>query len=172
MLESQSFRDFVETDLRLAFGDAMDAHVVAQLAAVNPPDADPGMNLLEGARRAITLVQAAGYTPTVIAASPEDLETLDLLTSSGPEQTYAFALTATAPNAANLWGLRRVAVKDLWAPLVLDPQAAGVLYRSPIRFGAFEENAGQTNTSTVRLEAHALFVVQRPDAIAEIPAFS
>jgi hypothetical protein len=172
LLESQAFRDFVETDLRLAFGDALDAHVVAQLAAVNPPDAGSAANLLEGARRAITLIQAAGYSPTVIAASPEDLEALDLLTSSGPEATYQFALTAMGPNAANLWGLRWVAVKDLWAPLVLDPQAAGVLYRSPIRFGAFEENAGQTNTSTVRLEAHALFVVQRPDAIAEIPVFS
>jgi hypothetical protein len=26
--------------------------------------------------------------------------------------------------------------------------------------------------NTVRLEAHALFVAQRPDAIAEIPVFS
>ena len=131
LLESRAFRDFVETDLRLAFGDAMDAHVVAQLAAVNPPDAGPAVNLLEGARRAITLIQAAGYNPTVIAASPEDLEALDLLTSSGPEATYQFALTATAPNAANLWGLRRVAVKDLWSPFVLDPQAAGVLSVPP-----------------------------------------
>jgi hypothetical protein len=172
LLESEEFRNFVETDLRLAFGDAMDALVVAQMAAVNPPDADPGANLLEAAGRAITLVQAAGFNPTVIAASPQELETLDLLTSSGPEAMYAFATAATAPKAANLRGLRNVVVKDLFAPLVIDAAAAGVLYRSPIRFAAFKENAGQTNTSTVRLEAHALFVVQRPDAIAEIPAFS
>jgi hypothetical protein len=114
LLESPAFRDFVETDLRLAFGDAMDAHVVGQLAAMNPPDVGSVANLLKGARRAITLIQAAGYTPSVIAASPEDLEALDLLMSSGPEMTYQFALTATGPNAANLWGLRRVAVKDLW----------------------------------------------------------
>jgi hypothetical protein len=50
LLESQSFRDFVETDVRLAFGDAMDAHVVAQLAAVDAPDAGSSMNLLEGPR--------------------------------------------------------------------------------------------------------------------------
>ncbi len=130
------------------------------------------MNLLEGARKAITLVQAAGYNPTVIAASPEHLEDLDLLTSSGTEAIYQFAVAATGPNASNLWGLEKVVVKGLDSPLVLDPAAAGILYRSPIRFGAFEENAGQTNSSTVRLEAHALFVIQRPDAIAEVPAFS
>jgi hypothetical protein len=30
----------------------------------------------------------------------------------------------------------------------------------------FEENAGQTNSSTARFESHGVFVVQRPTAIA------
>ena len=38
--------------------------------------------------------------------------------------------------------------------------------------GAFEENSGKSNTSTVRGESSALFVVQRPDAAAYIAVAS
>jgi hypothetical protein len=69
-------------------------------------------------------------------------------------------------------GLRRVAVTGLAAPLVIDPDAAGVLYSSPIRFQSFEEAAGRTNTSLVRIESNGLFVVQRVGAIAAVPVTS
>ncbi|HET9311643.1 MAG TPA: hypothetical protein VFP41_10545 [Actinomycetota bacterium] len=36
-----------------------------------------------------------------------------------------------------------------------------------VRIATFEENAGKTNTSTVRIEANGVFVVQRVGAIAE-----
>jgi len=50
---------------------------------------------------------------------------------------------------------------------VLDPNATGVLSMSPVRIATFEENAGRTNTLTVRIEANAVFVVQRILAVAE-----
>jgi hypothetical protein len=59
-----------------------------------------------------------------------------------------------------LEGHRRVAVTGLDTPYVIDPGAAGMLYASPVRFASFEENAGKTNTSTVRVESNGLFVVQ------------
>jgi hypothetical protein len=34
------------------------------------------------------------------------------------------------------------------------------------RFAVFEEEAGQTNSSTARFEDHGIFIVQRPAAIA------
>jgi hypothetical protein len=40
------------------------------------------------------------------------------------------------------------------------------LFLRPIELKVFEENSGQTNSSTVRGESSGLFVVQRPDAAA------
>lgn len=173
LLESSEVRDFANTDLRLAFLEALDSHLAAQIRAANPPNAAPGADLLAGARAGIAAVQDEGYNPTILAASPQDAVDLDLLQSSGTEAIYQFATTARSINASPLWGLRLVVVKDLGpVPWVIDPEAAGKLYISPLRFEAFEENAGATNSSTVRLEAHALFVVQRAAAIAEIYAGS
>jgi hypothetical protein len=44
--------------------------------------------------------------------------------------------------------------------------ALGILFLSPFTLRVFEEEAGQTNTSTVRAESNGLFLVQRPDAAA------
>src|SRR5687768_9672286 len=54
-----------------------------------------------------------------------------------------------------LFGLRVIQSKVLAAPVVLDSKANGKLYLSPISLARFEENAGRTNTSLVRLEGHA-----------------
>jgi hypothetical protein len=51
---------------------------------------------------------------------------------------------------------------------VVDSSAFGSLYVSPISLARFEENAGATNTSTVRLEGHAAFGVERTSAAARI----
>lgn len=168
LISSPLFRNFVEQDLRLAFGEALDAHVALELDSAGIASVSAGADLLAGARAAITAVQANGYSPSVIAASPEDLAALDLLQTSGPELMYVNAVNAGAPNAAPLWGLRRVVVAGLAAPLVLDPAAAGVVYVSPITFATFEENAGATNSTTARLENHSLFVVQRSTAIVQV----
>jgi hypothetical protein len=51
---------------------------------------------------------------------------------------------------------------------VADASALGILFLSPFTLWAFEEEAGQTNTSTVRAESNGLFLVQRPDAAATL----
>ena len=60
-----------------------------------------------------------------------------------------------------------MAVSGLSTPYVMDTSAAGVLFITDARLETFEESSGQTNTSTVRLEANGVFVVQRTLAIAE-----
>jgi hypothetical protein len=55
---------------------------------------------------------------------------------------------------------------------VLDPGSAGVLYLSPASLAVFEEEAGSTNSSTVRFESNGVFVVQRSDAIAYLTSQS
>jgi hypothetical protein len=55
---------------------------------------------------------------------------------------------------------------------VLDPAALGTLYTSPVRVQSFEQDAGQTNSSTVRIESNGLYLVQRADAVAEVPVSS
>jgi hypothetical protein len=36
----------------------------------------------------------------------------------------------------------------------------------------FEQDAGKTNSSTVRIESNGLYLVQRADAVAEVPVAS
>jgi hypothetical protein len=54
------------------------------------------------------------------------------------------------------------------AGFVADSAAMGTLFLGPFTFAAFEKNAGSTNSSTVRAESSGIFVVQRPDAIANL----
>jgi hypothetical protein len=64
---------------------------------------------------------------------------------------------------------RRVS-KTVAAPVVVDSQAYGKLYASPVSLARFEENAGKTNTSLIRLEGHAAFGVERQTAAIRIAA--
>ena len=49
-------------------------------------------------------------------------------------------------------------------------RAQGALYLSPLSLARFEENAGRTNTSLVRLEGHALYGTERTAAAVRIAA--
>jgi hypothetical protein len=66
-----------------------------------------------------------------------------------------------------LFGLNVRLAKSGW-PIVVDSSAFGKLYVSPISLARFEEDAGSTNKSTVRLEGHAAFGVERQDAAINI----
>ena len=115
--------------------------------------------LFEQAVYAAEVVASAEYAPSILAASPEDLIALALLRQPTSDDYVAGAMDGV------LQGLRRIAVNGLTTPFVLDPSAAGTLYITGASFQAFEENAGQTNTSTVRAEANGVFVVHRVPAI-------
>jgi hypothetical protein len=81
--------------------------------------------------------------------------------SSGARGSAQFA-------PGTLFGLRRVESKVLAAPVVMDSKSNGKLYLSSISLARFEENAGKTNTSLVRLEGHAAYGVERTAAAIRI----
>jgi hypothetical protein len=83
--------------------------------------------------------------------------------------TYVFAPAQLAPR--QIYGLNTRIITAGTAAVVCDSQAFGKLYASPLSLSRFEENAGATNTSTVRLEGNAAFGVERPAAAIRI-AFS
>ena len=170
MLESDSFRGWINDDLSYAYASAIDYHIVAQIATANPNITTPGTNFLETIVAAAEAVASAGYSPSVLAASPANLMDLLLMANIGTDGGYLAGGMDSV-----LSGLRRVAVPaltSLGSAFVLDPSAAGTLYSSPVRMAAFEENSGKTNSSTVRLESNGLFLVQRLGAIAEVAVSS
>jgi len=61
-----------------------------------------------------------------------------------------------------------IRVTSVAGTAVIDSGAFGKLYVSPISLSRFEENAGATNTSTVRLEGHAAFGTERTSAAARV----
>ena len=170
MLESDSFRGWINDDLSYAYASAVDYHIVAQIAVANPAVTPAGTNFLETIVAAAEVVASAGYSPSVLAASPENLIALQLMANIGTDGGYLAGGMDSV-----LSGLRRVAVPaltSLGSAFVIDPSAAGTLWSSQVRMAAFEESSGQTNTSTVRIESNGLFLVQRLGAIAEIAVAS
>jgi hypothetical protein len=87
---------------------------------------------------------------------------------TGGSADFTFGPAQFAPGM--LFGLKRIESKVLAAPVVLDSTANGKLYLSPISLARFEENAGRTNTSLVRLEGHAAYGVERTAAAVRIAA--
>ena len=165
MLASAMLSSWVEADLRYAYSVALDDHVVTEIAAANPTVAPPGSHVLESILLAAEEVANQGYAPSILAADPTFL--IDLRLATQPVSgDFLFS-----GNEIDL-GLRRVSVVGLTTPLVLDPQAAGVLYVSPVTFSTHEEEHGTTNSSTARVESSGAFVVQRTGAIAEVASAS
>jgi hypothetical protein len=157
LLEHAGFRGWVQNDLGLAWRQAVDTHIVGEITTAVTTISAGGTNVYEDVLYAQSAVAAEGYTASLVVVSPADALAIQLLQLSGGS-TYAFAV---APPTLVV----SPSVSD-GAGFVLDPAAAGTLYLSPARFEVFEENAGQTNTSTARFESHGTFVVQRPGAIA------
>ena len=58
--------------------------------------------------------------------------------------------------------------KNIANPTVVDSNAFGKLYASPVSLPSFEENAGKTNTSLVRFEGNAAFGNERLTAAVRI----
>ena len=86
--------------------------------------------------------RAAGYTPDLVVMSPADGLALQLLQLTGGD-SYVFSQTPP-----------RIVITPAVGDgdgFVADRDALGdALYLTPLRVQAFEENAGATNTSTVR----------------------
>jgi hypothetical protein len=69
-----------------------------------------------------------------------------------------------------LFGMNVRVSKTVPAPAVVDSSALGKLYVGPIALATFDENAGKTNTSLVRLEGNGVFGVERQNAAVRIAA--
>lgn len=69
-----------------------------------------------------------------------------------------------------LYGMNVLVSKTIAASAVVDASAFGKLYASQVSLAPFEENAGSTNASLVRMELHAVFGVERQNAAIRIVA--
>jgi hypothetical protein len=168
-LEQPAFRSVIEQDLRLALDGGLDKLVLDAIATAGfqTPGSD---ELLVSIRKARSVIEAAGYNPNVLVLRPADSELLDTLVSgvSGADNDYVFQPASAAPSL--IYGLQVRISKSIPAPAVLDGVAFGKLYVSAISLASFEEDAGATNKSTVRLEGHGVFGVERAAAAVRIAA--
>jgi hypothetical protein len=129
----------------------------------------PGTDaLLISIRKAMTTIFAAGYNPDTLILTPAASEALDVLQTSGTEKAWVFGAGRFAPG--QLYGMNVRVSKTIAASAVVDASAFGKLYASPVSLATFEENAGSTNSSLVRMELHAVFGVERQNAAIRIAA--
>jgi hypothetical protein len=161
LLENEGFRSWVNSDMVTGYRNAVDYHVVTEINAAGMPGGGGGANDFENILYSQEVVRAAGYSPNLVVVSPTDALAIQLLQLSGGD-SYVF--TQPAPSF-----VVTTAVND-GEGFVADASALGILFLSPFSLKSFEEEAGQTNTSTVRAESTGLFLVQRPDAAATLTA--
>ena len=165
-LEQPQMNAIIGVDLRLAINEGLDKLVLDQVATADiQGTADP---LLIGIRKSITVLQAAGYSPDIVVLRPADSDALDTLVTglTGGTSDFVFGAGRFAPG--QLFGLDVRVSKTAAAPIVMDASAFGRLYVTPFSLARFEENAGKTNTSLIRLEGHAAFGVERLGAARRI----
>jgi hypothetical protein len=172
-LEQPQIETVIENDLRLSVYDGLDELVRAAIAGSGnqAPSTD---NILVSIRKCITTLRAAGYSPNLIILTPTASEQIDTMVSgiTGGTADFVFGPAQFAPGT--LFGIPRVESKVVTWPVVMDTRARarahGALYLSPLSLARFEENAGRTNTSLVRLEGHAAYGTERTAAAVRIAA--
>ncbi len=169
MLEQPAIESVIGGDLRLSINEGLDKLLLDATAAsgFQAPSTDL---LLVSIRKAMTTILASGYNPDTIILTPAASEALDVLVSglTGGTADYVFGAGRFAPG--QLFGLNVRVSKTVAAPIVVDAAAFGKLHISPISLASFEENAGSTNTTLVRMEGHAVFGVERQTAAIRIAA--
>jgi phage head maturation protease len=168
-LESAALNAIVNDDLTLALNDALDSLVLAAIAGggFQAPSTD---NPYVSYRKAVTTLRGAGYNPNLLILTPAADEALDIMTSgvSGGTADFVNPPGQFGPDA--VFGMARRVSKTIPAPAVVDTRALGKYYASRVSLARFEENAGATNTSLVRLETHAVFGLERQAAAVRVAA--
>jgi hypothetical protein len=159
------FQSIVESDLRLSINDGLDEVARRGLATAGTAAAVTGTDVLQKVRKAVTVVQAQGYNPTVLAIDPAGAEALDLLQTVGSEKFYVWGPGRATPTGP--FGLTMRIWKTAGTAL-LDADAFGRMYVAPVELRAFEQDAGQTNRTTYRMETNAAFTVERLPAALRI----
>jgi hypothetical protein len=168
-LEQPAFNTVIENDLRLAINDGLDKLVLDFIATAGfqAPGTDV---LLVSIRKAMTTIMNNGYNPDTLILTPANAEALDTLVSgiSGGTNDFVFPPAQLAPS--NIFGLNRRISKTVPAAAVVDSQALGKLYASPVTLARFEADAGTTNRGNVRMELNAVFGGERTGAAVRIAA--
>ena len=168
-LEQPAFNSVIETDLRLSINEGLDKLILDFIATAGfqAPSTDP---LLVSIRKAMTTIMGNGYNPDTLLLTPANAEALDVLVSgiSGGVNDYVFAPAQLAPN--NIFTLNRRISKTIPAATVVDSQALGKLYTSPVTLARFEADAGTTNRGNVRMELNGVFGGERTGAAVRIAA--
>jgi hypothetical protein len=168
-LENNTIESIIGQDLRLAVNEGLDKLVLDALAGsgFQAPGTD---QLLVSIRKAMTTIYAAGYAPDTVILTPANAEALDVLVTgvSGGTADFVFGAGRFAPG--QLFGMNVRISKTIPAAAVVDASAFGKLYASPVGLATFEENAGKTNSSLVRMELHAVFGTERQNAAVRIAA--
>ena len=160
----------IETDLRLSINEGLDSLVTTAIAGAGhqAPGSDA---LLVSVRKAITVLQAAGYSPDVLILDPASDAALDTLVSGIAARHQRLRVLHAAEFApGTIFGLSRRVSKTIPAPVVVDASAFGRLYSGPVSLARFEADFGATNRSNVRLELNAVFGVERVNAAVRIAA--
>jgi hypothetical protein len=127
-------------------------------------------NILVSVRNAMTTIYAAGYSPDTLILTPAASEAIDTMVSGVSGGTADFVFGAGSFGPGTLFAMNVRVSKTIAAPAVVDASAFGKLYASPVNLATFEENAGSTNSSLVRMELHAVFGTERQNAAIRIAA--
>jgi hypothetical protein len=138
----------VETDLRLSISEGHDQLVVSGLATAGTLLAGTAGDAIVKVRRGISQLANAGYAADTLIIDAAGAEELDLMTTSGDEAMYMWG---PGSFAGVLFGLNRRVTKQA-GTAVVDSDAFGRLYASPLSLQRFEVDAGLTNRSNHRLE--------------------
>jgi hypothetical protein len=168
-IENAQVGSIIENDLKLALTDALDDLLKQSVAAsgFQAPGTDP---LLVSIRKAMSTVMLSGYQPNTLILTAAAAESLDVLVSGIASGVYDYVFGPASFAPQEIFGLRRYISKSVAAPIVMDAQAFGKLYSSPVSLATFEQDAGQTNKSRVRIEANAQIGVERQAAAVRIAA--
>jgi uncharacterized protein len=169
MLEQPGIESVLGNDLRLSINEGLDKLILDAIAlsGFQAPGTD---NILVSVRKAMTTILAAGYNPDTLILTPANAEAIDVMVTglTGGTADFVFGPGRFAPGT--LFGMNVRVSKTIPAAAVVDAQAFGKLYAGPLALATFEENAGKTNTSLVRLEGSGAFGTERQPAAVRIAA--
>jgi len=147
---------FLNAEMERQINAALDAHVVAAILASTPDvSAGSGASVAEELRFAKAELAAKGLRANIAILPPAELAALDVMPAI--EKPGAFP-----------YGLALAESPALDAGLLADTGVAGVLYRGQMRFAANPYTGFSKNTTDLRLECEALFIVRNEDGFMEI----
>lgn len=182
LLDVPALREFVDTELNfglmaaleweLFHGDGTAAHLhgFAQESGIQViPFAD---DIFSVTRRAVTAVMSLGYTPQVFVLGPQDLERIDLATTSGSGE-FVNQAGPFDPAAGKLWGVPTVVSTQAGAKTgYLISQDSVKIYADVAAAVRVQWDRSsddfETNAIRARLEGRFEIGVGRPEGIVKL----